>query len=97
MRFLPILFALPIFLLSYSLTLHSYSFISPRPAYAQTVTIAATIEAHLTWREVNGKLIISTNLDDGFVLTSNEGIITKNGPIELAIPKPAAFTLTSGL
>lgn len=62
---------------------------------AQSITLSAVIDEHLTWRRDGDNLIISTNKSEGFTFITNDGTITKKGPVIFTIPAPKSFYLVS--
>ena len=63
---------------------------------AQSITVAATVDEHLSWHREGNNLIVSTNIPEGFILYTNGERITKKGPVVLAVSVSNNFILTSG-
>lgn len=86
----------PITLSPYRLIPLSPYYLITHSARAQTITISATVDEHLSWRKDGNNLIISTNKSEGFILITNGERITKKGPVVLTVPYPKSFVITSG-
>jgi len=82
-KILPFLFFL-IFLICFIFFASDFNMINTK-AYAQNVTVTATVDEHLSFSVNHGSLVLSTNFQNGLMLIDKQETVCFNKPVQVEI------------